>query len=216
MARVTAQKTAPAPKSVREPATEAATVHADAPSEQEKERPIRVGVLTISDRCDRGEQQDKSGPAIQAELAESEYVVALYAVTPDERKVISDTLKRWCDRFEVDVILTTGGTGFSPRDVTPEATRRVLERDAPNISQYLLAKGIKVSPTAALSRAVAGIRKQTLIVNLPGSPAGARQCTQWLKPLLPHAVAVLRGVARDHPMPAEASAKADPEPVAEK
>jgi molybdopterin adenylyltransferase len=211
MARVTARKKAASQNALAEETVAATPSDAGNRPGPETQRPIRVGVLTVSDRCDRGERADLSGPAIQSELAEEPFVVALYAVAPDERKVISETLKRWSDNFAVDVILTTGGTGFSPRDVTPEATSRVVDRDAPNISLYLLSEGVKISPMAALSRAIAGIRKQTLIVNLPGSPAGARQCTQWLRPLLPHAVAVLRGAGQDHPvMATETTGDAEP------
>ena len=160
---------------------------------------IRVGVLTVSDRCHRGEQQDLSGPAIQAALPPEGYVTVLQAVVPDEKKTIADTLRRWCDDFACDVILTTGGTGFSPRDVTPEATEKVLERQAANLGQYLLAEGLKQTPFAALSRGLAGTRGRTLIVNLPGSPAGAGDGTRSLLPLLPHTVAVLRDEATDHP-----------------
>lgn len=160
---------------------------------------VRVGVLTISDRCSRGEREDLSGPAIKANLSRETFVVALEAVVPDDKKVIGDTLRRWCDEYGCDVILTTGGTGFSPRDVTPEATAKVLERDAPNISQFLLFESLKQTPFAALSRGVAGVRGATLIVNLPGSPVGAGENTDSLSPLLPHAVDVLRARETGHP-----------------
>ncbi|MGO8669909.1 MAG: molybdenum cofactor biosynthesis protein B [Capsulimonadaceae bacterium] len=164
-------------------------------------KPIRVAVLTVSDRCAGGKQVDQSGPAIQAELPVGEFLVVLYAIVPDERKSITDTLKRWCDDDKCDIVLTTGGTGFGPRDITPEATRRVIERESSNITQYLLIKGTADNPLAALSRGVAGVRRQTLIVNLPGSPDGARHGTQCLRPLLPHAVDVLRGTEKGHPTP---------------
>jgi len=161
---------------------------------------IRVGVLTISDRCSRGEREDLSGPAIKESLSTETFVAALEAVVPDDKKIISNTLRRWCDEYECDVILTTGGTGFSPRDVTPEATGKILERAAPNISQFLLWEGLKQTPFAALSRGVAGIRGATLIVNLPGSPSGAKDNTVSLAPLLPHAVDVLRVRETGHPL----------------
>lgn len=166
----------------------------------EIENRIRVGILTISDRCSQGLMEDLSGPAIQGALPQDEYVVSYYAVIPDDRKMISTTLRRWSDELKCDIILTTGGTGFAKRDVTPEATLRVLEREAPNISQYLLFKGLQISPKTALSRAVAGSRGSTLIVNLPGSPNGAGECTTWLLELLPHAVSLLKGETKDHPV----------------
>lgn len=160
---------------------------------------VRVGVLTISDRSSRGEREDLSGPAIKAALSAEHFVIALEAVVPDDKKIITDTLRRWCDEYGCDVILTTGGTGFSPRDVTPEATRKALDRDAPNISQFLLFEGLKLNPFAALSRGVAGVRGATLIVNLPGSPSGAKDGAASLAQLLPHAVDVLRVRETDHP-----------------
>lgn len=161
--------------------------------------PVRVGVLTISDRCAAGTMTDLSGPAITNALPPDGFQLVLTAIVPDSRKSITETLRRWCDEFHCDVVLTTGGTGFSPRDVTPEATRRVLERTADNLAQLLLLKGIQKTPFAALSRGVCGTRGRTLIVNLPGSPGGAQDGVETLLPLLPHLVEVLRGHATEHP-----------------
>ncbi len=155
--------------------------------------------MTISDRCSRGEREDLSGPAVKAALPGEGFVVALEAVVPDDKKTISETLRRWCDDYDCGVILTTGGTGFSPRDVTPEATEKVLDRMAPNISQFLVWEGLKQTPFAALSRGVAGVRGATLIVNLPGSPSGASDGARSLVPLLPHTVDVLRARETGHP-----------------
>ncbi len=160
---------------------------------------IRVGILTISDRCHGGHQQDLSGPVIQAALPPAQFVVVLQGIVPDEKRVIADTLRRWCDELECHVILTTGGTGFSPRDVTPEATRKIIQREALNLSQFVLWEGLKHTPFAALSRGVAGMRGATLVVNLPGSPQGARAGAECLVPLLPHAIDVALRRETGHP-----------------
>ena len=159
---------------------------------------IRVGILTCSDRCSRREKDDASGPAIQKVLPSDAYVVALYAVVPDDRKIIQETLRRWCDEYHCDVILTTGGTGLSPTDVTPDATERVSTRLVPNISQFLLIEGLKQTPLASLSRALSVIRGSTLIVNLPGNPSAAALYSQILTSILPHAVAVIRAEQPAH------------------
>lgn len=161
---------------------------------------IRIGILTVSDRCSRGEQDDLSGPAIVQELPKEQFVVALQAIVPDDRKTIAETLRRWTDDYDCDVILTTGGTGLSPRDVTPEATAKVIDRPWANLSQFLLLEGLKQTPFAPLSRGLAGLRRSTVIINLPGNPDAARQGTQSLIPLLPHAVAVLKAEAATHPV----------------
>jgi len=158
--------------------------------------PFTVGILTVSDSSARGEREDTSGPAIRAAVTRIGGEVQISAIVPDERDRIAATLMQWADERQLDVILTTGGTGLSPRDWTPEATLDVLERQAPAIPQALLMMSLQKSPHAMLSRAVAGIRGRTLIINLPGSPKAVTECMELLAPVLPHAVEVLRGEAR--------------------
>ena len=154
---------------------------------------MRVGILTISDRSARGDRPDASGPAI-AELLAARLpgVETATAVAPDEIPAIRETLIEWADRRQLDLILTTGGTGFAPRDVTPEATRAVIERETPGIPEALRSASLRITPHAMLSRAAAGIRGRTLIVNLPGSPKAVRENLEVLIPILPHALAVLQ------------------------
>lgn len=151
-----------------------------------------LGILTISDRSSRGEREDLSGPALAVLLRARDWTVSMSEILPDSREVISLKLKEWCGRGDLDVILTTGGTGFAPRDVTPEATRSVIEREAPGLAEVMRAESLKITPHAMLSRAVAGIRGRTLILNLPGSPKGAVENLQAVVEVLEHAVQLLR------------------------
>ena len=152
---------------------------------------IRFGILTLSDRSASGERADESGPALAEQILAQNWLVTKQAILPDNESAIRAILIEWADGGEVDVILTTGGTGFTPRDITPEATRAVIERDAPGLAETMRAESLKKTPHAMLSRAIAGIRKRTLIVNLPGSPKGALENLQTILPVLPHAVQLL-------------------------
>jgi len=159
---------------------------------------IRTGVLTISDRSARGERADESGPVIR-QIVEQELggQVVEYTIVPDDLDLIAATLVRWSDELKLDVILTTGGTGFARRDVTPEATLRVIERRAPGLEEAMRAESIKHTVHAMLSRAVAGIRGQTIIINLPGSPKAVRENMAVILPALPHGLRLLRGEAAE-------------------
>jgi molybdopterin adenylyltransferase len=153
---------------------------------------IRFAILTLSDRSARGEREDASGPAL-ARLIEAEgWSVTKQDLLPDDESAIRKRLRTWADGGEMDVILTTGGTGFAPRDVTPEATRAVIDRETPGLAEAMRAASLKITPHAMLSRIVTGIRKRTLILNLPGSPKGAVENLQVVIPVLPHAVQLLR------------------------
>jgi molybdopterin adenylyltransferase len=153
---------------------------------------IRFGILTLSDRSSRGERDDSSGPALARLIETQGWSVVKQSLLPDDESAIRVQLIEWSDSAEMDVILTTGGTGFSPRDVTPEATRAVIEREAPGLAEAMRAASLKITPHAVLSRVVAGIRNRTLIINLPGSPKGAVENLQVVLPVLPHAVQLLR------------------------
>ena len=153
----------------------------------------RVGILTLSDRAAAGTYEDRSGMAISEMVVERLGAeVAAYAILPDDFDRIRDMLATWADDLRLDLILTTGGTGFSPRDVTPEATQAVVEREAPGLVFAMLQASLAVTPHAMLSRAAAGMRGRTLIVNLPGSPKAARENLESILPALPHALELLR------------------------
>ncbi|HJW89350.1 MAG TPA: MogA/MoaB family molybdenum cofactor biosynthesis protein [Anaerolineales bacterium] len=152
---------------------------------------IHFGVLTVSDRSARGERTDASGPVLEQAILEQGWSVARTAILPDDDGLLREALANWADSGEVDIILTTGGTGFSRRDVTPEATKAVIEREAPGLAEAMRLASLKVTPHAMLSRATAGIRGRTLIVNLPGSPKAALENLQVVMSVLPHAVQLL-------------------------
>jgi len=153
---------------------------------------IRFGILTLSDRSSSGNREDASGPALAALIQAESWSVARQQILPDNESAIKSQLIEWCEAGDVDVILTTGGTGFAPRDVTPEATKAVIERETPGLAEVMRAESLKKTPHAMLSRAMAGIRARTLIVNLPGSPKGAVENLQTIMSMLPHAVQLLR------------------------
>ncbi|XP_026097089.1 gephyrin-like isoform X3 [Carassius auratus] len=156
---------------------------------------IRVGVLTVSDSCFRNLAEDRSGVNLKDLVHDPSLLggtISAYKIVPDEIDDIKETLIDWCDEKELNLILTTGGTGFAPRDVTPEATKEVIEREAPGMSLAMLVGSLKVTPLGMLSRPVCGIRGKTLIINLPGSKKGSQECFQFILPALPHAIDLLR------------------------
>ncbi|MHB8577980.1 MAG: MogA/MoaB family molybdenum cofactor biosynthesis protein [Dehalococcoidia bacterium] len=159
---------------------------------------MRTGVLTVSDKGSRGERDDTSGAAIRELLATIGAEVAAYSVVPDERDRIAAQLRAWADDLALDAVLTTGGTGLSSRDVTPEATRAVLDYEVPGIAEAMRAEGLRHTPMSMLSRALAGVRGRTLIVNLPGSERAVRQNLAVVLPVLQHAAETLRDRTGDH------------------
>lgn len=159
---------------------------------------MKTAILTVSDRCSRGEQQDRSGELAKATLESAGWEVYAHVVVPDEQVLITTALLDWISD-DVALIITTGGTGFSPRDITPEATKAVIEREVPGLAELLRWHSYASMPAAVLSRGVAGICKRTLIVNLPGSTGGVRDGLELLMPLLPHAVGVIRDEPTAHP-----------------
>ena len=152
---------------------------------------LRFGILTVSDRSARGGRPDLSGPALVELVTAQGWIVDRTAILADDLTALRATLSAWADGGGLDIILTTGGTGFAPRDVTPEATRLVIEREAPGLAEAMRFESLKVTPHAMLSRALAGIRGRVLIINLPGSPKAALENLQVVLPVLPHAVELL-------------------------
>jgi molybdopterin adenylyltransferase len=154
---------------------------------------FKVAILTVSDKGSLGEREDLSGQAVQEIVEEKGWQVAAYDIVPDETGEIVDRLVFYCDELGVDLVLTTGGTGLSPRDVTPEATRQVIDREAPGFAEAMRNASMRITPHAMLSRAVSGIRSSTLIINLPGSPRAVRENLEVILPALPHGLEKLRG-----------------------
>lgn len=156
-----------------------------------------VGIITISDKGSRGERVDASGPAIEEMISRIGGRVEKYVIVPDEKQDIKEAIMEMSDKLRLNLILTTGGTGFSSRDVTPEATLEVIERQVPGIPEAMRAKSLEVTPKAMLSRAQAGLRGQTLIINLPGSPKGVRENLEVVLPALKHGIEILTGNAAE-------------------
>jgi molybdenum cofactor synthesis domain-containing protein len=154
---------------------------------------LKAGILTVSDRSSRGEREDASGPALRAWLTERGVKTGRLEIVPDEEDRIAAVLRNWADEEEFELILTTGGTGLSPRDVTPEATLKVVERTIPGFGERMRSRSLEKTPMAILSRAVAGVRKRSLIINLPGSPKGAVENLEAVWDAVPHAVEKIRG-----------------------
>ncbi len=152
-----------------------------------------AGVLTVSDSAAHGERIDESGPMISRLLEQNNYKVVLQKIVPDEKEEIRETLIEWVDKAAVDLIFTTGGTGLTPRDITPEATRSVIRQEIPGISEAIRVKGLEFTARAMLSRGISGVRDRTLIINLPGSPEAVSQGMRIVLPIIRHALNKIRG-----------------------
>jgi molybdopterin adenylyltransferase len=159
---------------------------------------LNVGILTISDKGSQGQRVDKSGEVIRNSLSQIESTVIKYEIIPDEQEVIAGKLAVWADEGEVDVIITTGGTGLGPRDVTPEAMLSVIDKSVPGFGEAMRARSLEKTPMAVLSRAMAGVRGQCLIINLPGSPKAVAECLEAVLPAVPHAVEIIKGEVTEH------------------
>jgi len=158
---------------------------------------IKVGILTISDKGSRGEREDLSGKVIEEVIRKINGEVKYYQIIPDEKDIIQEELIKAVDKLHLDLILTTGGTGLGKRDVTPEATLAIIEKEVPGISEIIRSESFKKTNRAILSRGVAGIRKESLIINLPGSPKGVRESLEIVLETLPHGIEILKGQATE-------------------
>ena len=159
---------------------------------------IKVGILTISDKGSQGKREDESGKAIRNSLASLDSRVVKYEIIPDEADIIASKLAGWADEGKMDIILTTGGTGLGQRDVTPETTLSIVDKVVPGFTEVMRVQTFNITPTAVLSRAVAGVRKKCLVINLPGSPKAVRECLGVILPALPHAVEMIKGTVTEH------------------
>jgi len=162
---------------------------------------FNVGIVTISDKAWQGERSDKSSKAIRDSLSLLNSRVVKYEVIPDEVDIIASKLAEWADEGGVDIILTTGGTGLGPRDVTPEATISIVDKVVPGFAEMMRARTFNITPLSMLSRAVAGVRRKCLIINLPGSPKAVRECLEVILPAIPHAVEIIKGEVTEHSAP---------------
>lgn len=154
---------------------------------------IKVGILVISDKASRGERKDESGPIMKEMVKKLPAEVSEYKITPDEKDQIKENLINWVDKLKLDLILTSGGTGIGARDVTPEATKEVIEKDLPGFVEAMRIKGLEKTPFSMLSRAIVGTRKKSLIINLPGSPKAVRENLEFILPALKHGIEILKG-----------------------
>ncbi len=154
---------------------------------------IKCAIITLSDKGSRGERKDRSGSLLKELVEKDIAVVEYYEIIPDEKELIIQQLLRFCEKDKVDLILTTGGTGVSPRDVTPDATKVIIEKEIPGFGELMRIESLKKTPHAILSRATAGVRGETLIINLPGSPKAVKECFNAIKGAIPHAIEKIKG-----------------------
>jgi molybdopterin adenylyltransferase len=156
-----------------------------------------LGIIIASDKGSRGERMDESGPVIRELMEKNNYMIKKYSILPDEKEILAKEMLYMCDDLHVDLILTSGGTGFAKRDITPEATLCVIEKTTPGISEAIRYNSLQITPRAMLSRAISGIRKNTLIINLPGSPKAVRESLEFIIPSIAHGLDILKGTASE-------------------